>query len=83
MTPNFIHLQHGHSKISTSWIDLKILLHKLEERMQISQQILIEFGHQMRKLEHFELDLKLFEDTFDPLGRLGDKLDFLVVVFTI
>jgi len=31
----------GFQKINTSWIDLKILLYKLEERTQLSQQVLL------------------------------------------
>jgi hypothetical protein len=34
---------------------------------------IIEFKHWMQKLEHFELDYRLCEATFEPLGRWGVK----------
>jgi len=34
----------GLQKINTYWINLKILPHKLEERAQISQQVLLNSG---------------------------------------
>jgi len=58
----------GSQNICIFWIDLKILPHKLEEQAQNFQQIFIEFGHWMQKLQPFELDFFDCEDTFDPLG---------------
>jgi len=38
------------TKINTTWIDLKSLPHKLKERVQILQQVFIEFKHRDAKI---------------------------------
>jgi len=52
---------------------MKILSYKLEERVQIFQQVFIEIENWMEKSQHFELDLKVCEDNVGSLVHLGLK----------
>jgi len=63
---------NGSQKVTITWIDLKILSHKLEESKNFPTSF-IEFGNWMQKLQHFELDLKVCEDNISSLRRLGRK----------
>jgi len=50
-------------------IDLKILPHKLEERMQISQQVLLNSNIGYKSYNTLKWIARLCEDTFGPLGQ--------------
>jgi len=64
---------NGFQKINTSFIDLLILSHKLEGRLQISQQILLNLDIGCKSYSTLNWTTRLFEDTFGPLGWRGVK----------
>jgi len=70
------------TKFNTSWIELKILPHKIEKRAKKFQQVLLNSDIVcMQRLQHFELNLKLCEDTFGPLWWWGVNQNGMIQSF--
>jgi len=61
---------NGFLKINAFWIDLKISPHKLEERVQIFQQVLLNLDIGCKSYGTLNWTSRLCEDTFGPLGCL-------------
>jgi len=65
----------GLQKISTSWIDLKILPHKLKERVQIFQQVLLNLDIECKSYSTLNWTWNYVRTLLVPLG--GDWLKTL------
>jgi len=72
----------GFQKISISWIDLKILPHKLEKEHRFCNKFLSNLDIGYKSYNTLNWTSKLCKNTFGPLGHLGvnEKMHYIPMV---